>query len=435
MKKTRLISQSWLNVSVAIWLAGFLVMLLGVAIFCILLVKRDVAEYHTEHRFSLRDPAFLGSAHALSDPLPADGNKIELLNNGDQIFPALLQAIRSAKTTVHFEAFLYESSSIGTQFREALCERARAGVKVRVILDGIGSGSSLKSEDVDAFREGGCQFFYYHPTHSWRFDRLNRRTHRRVLVVDGKVAFTGGVGFADRWLGNADSPEHWRDIQARLEGPIVTRLQSAFVHHWIECGGDVLTGPEIFPLLGPAGNLKAQMIASESFSFAPLALVQAVAFSAAEKSIDITNSYCAPSDAQVEQLCAAVKRGVKVRLLLPGTHNDQPMTKAAGRTAYGALLEGGVEIYEYQPTMIHTKSMVIDGIFSIFGTSNFDSRSAQINEEMDITVYDEAFAAQMEALFSTDLQSSQRYTLEKFRKRGPWERLSEWVMVPFHSQM
>ena len=403
--------------------------------FCIFFVKRDVVEYRVGHRFSLRDPAFLGSAHALADPLPADGNKIELLNNGDQIFPALLQAIHSAQKTIHFETFLYESSEIGTKVREALSERARAGVKVRVILDGIGSGSSLKSEDVDAFREGGCQFFYYHPTHSWRFDRVNRRTHRRVLVIDGKIAFTGGVGFADRWQGNADSPEHWRDIEARLEGPIVTRLQTAFLQHWIKCGGDVLTGPDVFPQLAPAGNLKAQMIASESFSFAPLALVQAVAFSSAEKSIDITNSYCAPSEAQVEQLCEAVKRGVKVRLLLPGKHNDQPMTKAAGRTAYGSLLEGGVEIYEYEPTMIHTKSMVIDGIFSIFGTSNFDSRSAQINEEMDITVYDEAFARQMEGLFSTDLQSSHHYTLAEFKKRGPWERLSEWVMLPFHSQM
>ncbi|MEO7931875.1 MAG: phospholipase D-like domain-containing protein [Chthoniobacterales bacterium] len=425
----------WLYIPLGLWVGALLAILLGFAAYSILFVRRQIVEYHMGHQFSVHDPAFIGSVHALADPLPVDGNKIDLLQNGGQIFPAMLAAIRSAKKSINFEAFLFESSSIGTQFREALCERARAGVQVRVLLDGVGSGSSLKSQDVDAFREGGCQFAYYHPTHTWRFDQLNRRSHRRVLVVDGKVGFTGGVGFADRWQGHADQPEHWRDVQARLEGPIVTRLQSAFQKHWIKSGGDIIAGPDDYPLLPPAGNLKAQVIATESFSFAPLAFVQAVAFSSAEKSIFITNSYCAPSNAEVALLCDAVKRGVTVRLLLPGTHNDQPLTKAAGRAAYGKLLQGGVQIFEYEPAMIHTKTMVIDGMFSIFGTSNFDARSAQLNEEIDVTVYDAAFAQQMENIFVGDLRFSKPYRLDDFNRRGLWERFGEWIVLPFHSQM
>ncbi|HEX8373118.1 MAG TPA: phospholipase D-like domain-containing protein [Chthoniobacterales bacterium] len=434
-KSTSWVKTRWLHIPLGVWAIAFVVLVAGGAILSSFVVRRQVAEYPMGHRFAVRDPAFISSAHSMADPLPCEGNKIELLNNGDEIFPAMLAAIRSAQKSINFEAFLYESGTVGTQFREALRERAKAGVKVRVLLDGVGSGSALKGEDVKAFRAGGCEFLYYHPTRSWRIDQLNRRTHRRVLVIDGRIGFTGGVGFADQWQGKADSKDHWRDVHARLEGPIVTRLQSAFQKHWIKSGGESLSGPEDYPVLERAGNLKAQMVASESFSFAPLAHVLSVAFSSAEKSIFITNAYCAPSDSEVRLLCEAVKRGVKVQLLLPGKHNDQPLTKAAGRTAYGELLEGGVEIFEYTPTMIHSKTLVIDGIFSIFGTSNFDARSSQINEEIDITVYDEAFAKMMEAAFVADVAKSKPYLLEDFKRRGPWERFSEWLMLPFHSQM
>jgi cardiolipin synthase len=264
---------------------------------------------------------------------------------------------------------------------------------------------------------------------------MNRRTHRRVLVVDGRIGFTGGVGFSDEWQGDADAPKHWREVHARLEGPIVGKLQAAFQEHWFKEVGETLSGKGEFPELPSAGNLRAQVVASHSFSTAPLSLVQAVAFSAAHKSIYITNAYCAPSSSQTRSLVAAVKRGVDVRLLLPGKHNDQPATKAAGRTAYGELLKGGVKIYEFQPTMIHSKTMVVDGIFSVLGSSNFDARSAQINEELDLTIYDEAFGREMQAVFERDLQHSKPYTLEDFEKRSLWERFTEWLMLPFHSQI
>ncbi len=427
-KKATRTSHIWRIVWIV--LASLAVVAVAVAAFGIVFLKRAVVDYRSEHDFTTRDPAFFASAHALADPPPLEGNSVKLLHNGDEILPAMLAAIREARKSVNFEAFLFHSDEVGTQFRDALCERARAGVRVRVLLDGIGSSSEFSNADEDVFRQSGCMFAYYHPTRAWRVDKLNRRTHRRVLVIDGKLGFTGGVGFAKQWAGDADSPEHWRDVHARLEGPIVAKLQGAFQQHWVRATGETLSGTAEFPPLPPAGGLKAQLIASHSFSVSPISLVQAVAFASAEKTIFITNAYCAPSHNQVELLTKAAQRGVDVRLLVPGQHNDQPMTKSAGRGAYGELLEGGVKIFEYEPTMIHSKTLVVDGIFSVIGSSNFDSRSAQINEELDITVYDEGFGAEMNAVFERDLQKSKPYRLEDFKKRSVWERFSEWLVAP-----
>jgi len=253
-------------------------------------------------------------------------------------------------------------------------------------------------------------------------------------VIDGKVGFTGSAGFAEKWSGNAQDPKHWRDMQARIEGPLVAELQGAFQEHWVKTFGEALSGADQFPLLKSVGDSKAQIVTSRSFSMAPVPLIQAVSFTAATKRIWITNAYCTPTDDQVEQLVNAVKRRVDVRLLLPGPNNDQPLTKSAGRSAYGKLLEGGVKIFEYQPTMIHEKTMVIDGLFSMFGSSNFDARSSEINEELDVIVYDQNFGREMESVFEKDLAGSKEYTLEDFNKRTLWERVSEWLVVPFRSQ-
>lgn len=433
-------SSSWLNkkkarLPIGVWLMFVVLALGGVAIYSIFFVRRDVLDFRPEHSFSVGDPAFFGSVHALGDPVPIGGNKITLLHNGDEIFPALLEAIAGAKRSVNFEAFLFESGTVASQFRDALNERARAGVRVRVLLDGVGSGSKLDNDDVKALERAGCHFAYYHPTRSWRIDNMNRRTHRRILVVDGKVGFTGGVGFADLWQGKGDGPKSWRDVHARIEGPLVAKMQGAFQQHWARSFGEIIGGPDEFPELPAAGPLQGQMIASHSFSLAGLQVAQAVAIAAAEKRISITNPYCTPSEDQVALLLAAVKRGVEVRLLLPGKHNDQPWTKAAGRGAYGKLLAGGVKIFEYQPGMIHSKTLVVDGLFSMFGSSNLDARSSAINEELDITIYDPSFGAEMERVFDTDLSNAAPYTLEEFQQRSLWERTSEWVMIPFRSQL
>jgi len=417
----------WVAVLIAFW--GI------VAVFCIFFIRRQIIDYQLEHTFGVKQPEFFGSALALYDPVPLTGNKLELLQDGDAYFPAMLAAIRAARKTINFEAYILYSDNTGWAFRDALIERARAGVEVRILLDGLGSGWSLNNSDVRMMKEAGCRFAYYHPLLSWRIDRSNRRSHRRVLVIDGKLGFTGGVGFAEQWSGHAQDPTHWHDVQVRVEGPLVTALQNAFEEHWIKTFDETLSGADQFPALPPAGEISGQLIASHSFSVAPLPLTQAIAFAAAERRIWITNAYSAPSSGQVDLLVKAVQRHVDVRLIVPGPHNDQPLTKSAGRTAYGHMLQGGVRIFEYQPTMIHTKAMVIDGMFSVVGSSNLDPRSSQINEELDLAIYDADFGRRMEAMFENDLRHSTEYTLEQFKNRSLWERTTEWLTAPFHSQL
>jgi cardiolipin synthase len=347
----------------------------------------------------------------------------------------MLDAIEHARATINFEAFIFYSDETGRHFRDAFCRRAKSGVEVRIILDGIGSSWRLDNSDVRQMRDAGCKFAYYHPTRSWRVDRTNRRSHRRILTIDGRVAFTGGAGFAEKWSGHAQDKDHWRDAQMRIEGPVVAEFQSAFEAHWVKTFGEALSGVGQFPSLSPAGDVPSQIVLSSSFSMAPVPLVQATAFTAAEKRIWITNAYCTPTPDQVEQLVKAVGRGVDVRLILPGPNNDQPLTKSAGRAAYGKLLEGGARIFEYQPTMIHEKSLVTDGLFSMFGSSNLDARSSEINEELDIVVYNAEFGRQMEHRFEENLTRCREYTLEEFRQRSVPERVVEWIMLPFRSQL
>jgi cardiolipin synthase A/B len=436
MSRKRARSSHWLNdplwkLTVGDWIALAMTFVAIILLFCLFFIRRHTIPYRFDHTFSVADAEFIGSALALAEPNLVAGNKIDILQNGDAYFPAMLSAIRAAKKTINFEAFILYSDEVGRQFRDALIDRARNGVEVRVLLDGIGSGWRLNNSDVRMLKQAGCKFAYYHPTHSWRVDRTNRRSHRRILVVDGKLGFTGGAGFAEKWSGHAQDEKHWRDTQFRIEGPLVANLQAAFQEHWIKTGEEALSGAGQFPKLESAGNLKAQIVTSRSFSMAPVPLVQATAFTAATKRIWITNAYCTPTDDQVEQLVRAKDRHVDVRLLLPGPNNDQPLTKSAGRSAYGKLLEGGVKIFEYQPTMIHEKSMVIDSLFSMFGSSNLDARSSEINEELDVVVYDENFAREMEATFTDDLRHAREYTLDQFKSRSLFERTTEWLAIPF----
>jgi cardiolipin synthase len=424
-----------LELEVMEWTAILLAIVGLIAVFCIFFIRRQVIEYHLQHTYAVEDSAFFGSALALADPVPLSGNRLTLLQNGDQYFSAMLGAIRGAKRTINFEGYIFYSDAVGRAFRDALIERARAGVEVRILLDGIGSSLHLDNSVVRLLKQAGCKFTYYHPLLSWRIDRTNRRSHRRILVIDGRLAFTGGIGFAEQWSGHAQDPKHWHDVQVQVEGPLVSELQHAFEEHWIKSYGETLSGADQFPTLPPAGNIRGELIASHSFSMAPLPLAQAIAFAAATKRIWITNAYCTPSGDQVELLVQAVKRGVDVRFIVPGRHNDQPLTKSAGRSAYGHLLEGGVKIFEYQPTMIHTKAMVIDSLFTLIGSSNLDPRSSEINEELDLAIYDRGFAQEIEAMFQEDLSHSTEYTLEQFRKRSLWERFTEWVMLPFRSQL
>src|SRR5437764_1747816 len=274
-------AQQWWRFGLAEWIGLVLGFLVVVLIFCLFFIRRHTLEYHLEHTFTVRNPEFFGSALALSDPVPIAGNKIELLANGDEYFPAMLKAIGSAEKTVNFAAYILDSDEVGRQFRDAFCERAKAGVEVRILLDGIGSGWSLDNSDVRMMREAGCKFAYYHPTGSWRVDRTNRRSHRRVLVIDGKVAFTGSAGFARKWGGHAQDKDHWRDTQIRTEGPLVAKLQAAFEEHWVKAFGETLSGGAQFPHLSEAGEFKGQVVATYSFTMPPTPLVICTSFCAA----------------------------------------------------------------------------------------------------------------------------------------------------------
>ncbi len=391
--------------------------------------------FRMPHAFGVAAPTFVPSG--LLVPALTPGNRIEFLENGDQIFPSMLGAIRSAKQTITFEAYIFWSGRVGSSFRDALAERAANGVVVRVLLDAVGSPArKLHPADVEAMQRAGCQVAFFHRKKPWSQGSLNRRTHRRILVVDGRVGFTGSVGFADEWLGNAEAQDHWRDTQARMEGPVVTELQAAFQENWSESTGETLAGEMLFPRIEPAGTVPAEIVSSSSrYAGADLQRLYSVALAAAERTIDISNSYFLPDPNAIALMTAAAARGVRVRILVPGKVNDVPATRTAGRAAFGDLLKGGVGIWEYGGTMFHQKSMVVDGLFATLGSANFDNRSFRLNEEDNLVTHDTATARRLEEMFDRDLAHARRYTYEEWKSRPLSQRLSEWAVRPFRSQL
>jgi cardiolipin synthase len=392
--------------------------------------------YTLPHDFTVGDATFLPSA--LPGTPMSTGNRIDILENGVGIFPPMLEAIAGARRTVNFEAYIFWSGSIGSRFRDALIERASHGVAVRVLLDAIGSpGRKLKASDVDAMKRAGCRVEFFHPRAPWKIWVLNHRTHRRILVVDGRVGFTGGAGFADEWAGDADSPGHWRETQVRVEGPAVRGLQRAFQENWSEVTGEALVGDEFFPALPAAGAASASVVPSSPLAaMSGAGRVYAISLAASTKEVWIANSYFLPDDQTEGLLVAAARRGVDVRVIVPSDrHDDVPATKAGGRASFGRLLEGGVKIFEFQPTMFHPKTMVVDGIFSTVGSANFDERSFHLNEEINLFVYDAAFAARMRESYRADLARCRPYTLAMWRSRPLMKRIGEWLVAPIRSEL
>jgi cardiolipin synthase len=392
--------------------------------------------YDLPHSFGVRDPAFLPSTQAFDRPSWVHGNRVTLLRNGIEVFPAMLDAISSAQKSIHMEMYIFWSEGIGERFRDALAERASRGVEVRLLLDGVGSPKRLKRTDVDMLRRAGCRVEFFRPVRPWMLDVLNRRTHRRILVVDGAVGFTGGVGIADLWEGDADSPEHWRDTMARIEGPVVAQMQSAFEDNWSEVTGEILVGDRYFPQSVTAGDVLASVVPSNPRpSSSASQTLYSVAISAAERRISIANSYFVPNDTSLALLVAASRRGVNVRILVPGKVNDVPVTKAGARARFGELLRAGAKIYEYQPTMMHAKTMVVDDLFATVGSTNFDSRSFRYNDEIELAIYDSNVAGRLEEMFEADLEKSRPYTYEQWVNRSIWNRFTEWLLLPVRSQL
>jgi len=386
------------------------------------------------HRFGVDDPTF--SPSALAGSLLTAGNRIDVLENGDAIFPAMLEAIAGAKRSVDFEAYIFWSGMVGTRFRDAFVERASRGVPVRILVDALGSARRLHRGDREAMEHAGCRFVFFHGVKPWDQGSLDHRTHRRILVVDGRIGFTGGVGFADEWLGHADAKDHWRDTQVRVEGPSVADLQGAFQENWSEATGETLAGDDFFPQPERAGNARAAVVSSSSrYATADVQRLYAVALSAGERSIDIANSYFLPDRDAVWLMREAVRRGASVRVLVPGKVNDVPATKTAGRAAFCDLLAGGVRIWEYEGTMFHPKLMIVDRRFSTIGSANFDDRSFRLNEELNLVSDDRALAETLDAGFERDLARARPYTYAEWKSRSLGQRISEWALRPFRSQL
>ena len=377
--------------------------------------------------YSVADPQFQRSMGIMLGPQIVEGNKVEALLNGDQIFPSMLKAIRGAKETINFETYIYWSEDIGREFAEALSERARAGVKVHLLIDWVGS-AKMDEKDLDEMRKSGVEVRQYHPLRWYNLGRINNRTHRKLLVVDGRVGFTGGVGIAGQWTGNAQDPDHWRDSHYRAEGPVVAQMQAVLIDNWTKATGKVLHGDTYFPKLTPTGKSRAQVFSSSpSGGSESMHLMYLLAITAAEHDIQISASYFVPDDMTRSALVDAMKRGVRVQIILPGKNIDTEAVRSSSRGMWGELLQAGAEISEYQPTMYHCKVMIVDDLLVSVGSTNFDDRSFQMNDEANLNIYDADFARAQVAIFERDLKQAKRITYAQWQARPLKEKALEKV--------
>ncbi|HYR30091.1 MAG TPA: cardiolipin synthase [Thermoanaerobaculia bacterium] len=392
-------------------------------------------EHRVTHLYGVRDARFLRTMGSLLGPPVVSGNQVRELINGEQIFPAMLEAIRGARRTISFETFIYWTGEIGRQFAEALAERARAGVKVHVLLDWVGT-YKLDKEALALMRDSGVDLEKYHPLRWYNLGRINNRTHRKLLVIDGTVGFTGGVGIADKWNGAARNPDEWRDSHYRVEGPAVAHMQAAFMDNWMKSRGEVLHGDDYFPRLESRGEHVAQMFKSSSTEGSEsVRLMYLLTIASAEKSILLANSYFVPDDLSVETLVAAANRGVRIEIIVPGKEIDAKVTRKASRSRWGKLLEAGIRIHEFQPTMFHCKTVIVDGVWVSVGSTNFDNRSFRLNDEANLNVHDEEFAARQTAIFEADLARARRVSLEEWQNRPVMEKVMEHAAALLRSQL
>ena len=387
------------------------------------------------HKHAVASEQFRREMGVMMGPMIVGGNRIIDLHNGEQIFPAMLTAIAAAKHTITFETYIYWSGNIGRRFTDALTERALAGVQVKVLVDWVGT-VKMESVMLERMRDAGVEVHRYHPLKWYNIGRLNNRTHRKLLVTDGRVGFTGGVGVADHWDGSAQDPDHWRDMHFRVEGPVVAQLQAGFLDNWIKTTGEVLNGADYFPALTRVGDTDAHLfLSSPTGGGESMHLMYLMAIAAAERTIDLEASYFVPDTLIIEALVSARHRGVAVRILPPGEHIDSDVVRLSSRRLWGELLLAGVEIYEYTPTMIHSKLLIVDHEMVSVGSTNFDIRSFQLNDEASLNLYDQPFAERMTDVFNRDVQPSRRYTHAMWKARPLAERFAETVLLPIKSQL
>jgi cardiolipin synthase len=387
--------------------------------------------YGLDHAIPTADPAFLDSVVGLTGITFLEGNKVEILNNGDEFYPSMLQAVRQARVSVTIEAYIYWAGNVGLEFADALAERARAGVVVKILLDAVGS-STIGTQILETLEAGGCQLAWFNPIKWYSIGQFNYRTHRKSLLVDGRIGFTGGAGIADHWAGQAQDPAHWRDMQIRIEGPGVLPLQSGFARNWQQTTGELVSGPDYFPPAVPAGRVPLHtVLSSPSIGASAARTLYYFAIVCAQRTIHIANPYFVPDQAAIDSLVDAVRRGVRVTIIVSGRYNDNFVARRNSVLLFGDLLKAGVAIFEYNRTMLHHKTMVVDGEWGTIGTTNFDNRSFAFNEESNVSFVDRRLVGELEAAFERDLTASDRLTLEAWRHRGIWSRAQEaavWLL-------
>ncbi|HEX2546828.1 MAG TPA: phospholipase D-like domain-containing protein [Ramlibacter sp.] len=423
-------TRTWL-----IAVAAIVATLVAVLVYANLTTGEKRIQHQLPRLYQSDDAEFRRSLSSLLGPQILEGNQVETLINGDRIFPAMLAAIRSAKKTITLETYIYWSGEVGQQFVAALMERARAGVKVHVLLDWVGS-IKMDAKLLAQLQEAGVEVERFHEPRWRNFDELNNRTHRKLLVVDGVVGFTGGVGIADHWRGDARNADEWRDTHYRVAGPVVAQMQSVFLDNWMRATGRVLHGEAYFPALKPSGAYAAQMFSSSARGGSEsMQLMYLMAITAARKTIDLSNSYFVPDDMTIRTLLDAARRGVKVRVIVPSGHIDSETVRKASRGTWGPMLRAGVEIAEFSPTMFHVKGLVVDGTFSSVGSTNFDNRSFRLNDEANLNVLSPEFGQAQLAVFERDWIRSRRITLQQWEDRPLVERFWERLASLLHAQL
>jgi cardiolipin synthase len=382
--------------------------------------------YELNGELDVGTPDFLRALEALTGAPVTEGNDLRVLTNGDEIFPVVLETIAAARTTLNLLTFVYWRGEIAVQVAEAVSERSRAGVRCSVLLDAFGA-ARMDARLVEAMQDAGVRVEYFRPIKPHSITKADHRTHRKVIVADGSVGMTGGVGIAEEWTGNAEDPDHWRDTHVRVSGPVVRALQGAFLENWLEATGELLAGDDYLPELDPvADGAPMQVVVSgPGVNHTNTEAMYFLAIASARHTIQMTTAYFAPRPMFVEALRAAARRGVDVQIIVPGPHIDKHVVRSAGRAVYAPLLEAGVSIYEYQPTMLHAKTLVIDGRWCSIGSANFDNRSFALNDEATLCVQSTRVTDQLAHAFETDREMSEQITESSWTWRAPHHRIAE----------
>lgn len=388
--------------------------------------------YHLSRRMSIHDRNFLYTIQSTCEAALHHGNQVTILTNGSEFYPAMLDAIRLAKRTVHLECYIVQPGRIADQFIEALSERAQGGVQVSIVVDALGS-LSFRGRPVERLRAAGCRLESYQGLRWYNLARINNRTHRELLVIDGRIAFTGGAGIADWWAcppgaspGKRQSKEKgpWRDTMARFEGPIVAALQGVAAENWLECCGEILTGPEYYPDLQPAGRTTAFVVKSSPSDRATVSRVTfQLLMEGTDETLDISTPYFLPDRALRRALVHVARRGVAISVVVPGHTTDQRWVRLASRRMWGQLLEAGIRIHEYRGSMTHAKVIIADGVWSVLGTTNIDNRSFEHNDEVNVAMCDPEVAARLLDDYRRDVLDSDEVTLERWEQRPLWEKI------------